>query len=628
MHNTPEGTPPANALLRDHAQGIVEYAAWRGVLNSSIDITLARPPYQSSWPLEPVPDNLIESYTEDRGGGSFSDAIVRSTVNDGDFARYQVDHKVDKWSPAGLGTTSLPTLLDIFRAWTEEFSGNATTEQLQALDEYISAAKGAKDIYGYQETPESEQLEAAELRLKAALTSDQWEDFRVRAKEFIRHQLFRAGGHQDRAATFNIAWGRRWICKRAHELGWRSELFGELDSRCGGHDRYDHSVERVGKKYQWLALQELMARMADNLAYLGDGWKRDGDEPFVYRSARQIGLRDIDPSLLTPKTYYDGWGEWGRTWWTPFSPQLRAVGPRERHTWLGSDSDIINDVSLIDLRNPKTGRRWLALWGFSSWRGSGVRDGRKEMQRDTWFRLNCIVVHRKDQASLVNSLRGRILTDPHSLPKIELHGDFYLGEYPWHPDVRDFDRWSSDDGWRALAVPSRATVASYTCEHGGYDYSIDRTVSIEMPAPWLAEAMGLRLMSGRSPTYVGSDGRDMFYDPSVLEAGPAAALVDRDAFLRMLDQEELSAIWVISGEKSVYGGRDASPSFGGRLLHTAIYHLNGESFTRHFHKDWENPSESQLKEFFGEEPIPRGIMTKTRSPTKPARRRSAKNNNR
>ncbi len=92
--------PPANALLRDHAQSIVEYAAWRGVLADSIDLTLARPPYPSPWPIEPVPDELIDSFTDDRGHGAFRDAIVGSTVSDmGDFATYVVDRKVNRWSP-------------------------------------------------------------------------------------------------------------------------------------------------------------------------------------------------------------------------------------------------------------------------------------------------------------------------------------------------------------------------------------------------------------------------------------------------------------------------------------------------------------------------------------------------
>ena len=615
--------PPADALLRDHAQAIVERAAWRGELNSSVDIALARPPYQSEWPIEPVPDELIESYTEDRGRGVFRDAIVSSTGEHGDFARYQIDHKLEMWSPARLGTTVLPTSPDIMQAWVDEFSVSATAVQQQALNSYLEAAKGAKDIHGYQTTPETERLAAAQLALKKALTTNQWEDFRVRAQGFIRHQLF--GTWRERGpAAFNVAWGRRWICKRAHELGWTSELFGEFDNS-RGYDRTDHRIERIGKKYQWLALRELIARMADNLAYLGNSWDRDRGSRPAYRSARQVRLRDIDPSLLTSETHFDGWGQWDRTWWVPFNPQLRPVAPFERRAWLENDLDIINDVSLIDLRSPKNGRRWLALWGFSNWRGYGLRDGRKGMQRDTWFRLNCIVVHRRDQAKMVQSLRRQTLIDPHSLPKIEFYsGDFYLGEYPWHPETCDVDDWNTDGGWRSFVAPCRPTVASYTCERGNYDYSIDRTVSVEIPAPWLADAMGLRLASGRSPIYSGPDGKEMFFDPSVLEAGPAAALFDRDAFLRMLDREGLSAVWVIAGEKAAFGGSDYQWSFGGRLLHTAIYHVEGDRFTRHFHTEWEHPSKDQLKEYFKGEPVPSGIVTKTQTPTKPVRRRTAK----
>ena len=607
--------PPANALLRDHAQGIVEYAAWRGVLNSSIDLALARPPYQSSWPIEPVPDELIKSYTEDHGRGVFPDAIAGSTVSDmGDFATYVVDRTVDRWSPAKLETKSLPTSFDIYEAWKQEFFANATADQRETFNAYVVAAEGAKDVYGYQSTPETERLVAAEVALQQTMTSDRWEDFRVRAKNFIRHKLFE-DRLQDRAAHFDVHWGRRWICKRAHELGWTSERFGNFDNCTRGYDRSNHRVERIGKKYQWLALYELIARMADNLAFLGSPWRDDDNEPPVYRGTGGVGLRDIDPSLLTTQTQYDGWGEWGRRWWVPVDPQFRAVGPQERFAWLESDGDIINESALIDLRDPKTGRRWLALSGFSKWTGSGIRGGKKELQRDTWFRLTCIVVHRKDQTKMVESLQGKILTHPDSFPEIELDsGCFYLGEYPWHPEIREFDRWSSHDDWQAFAVPIRPTVASYVCGSGGYDCSIDGTIRVEMPAPWLSKEMGLRLSSGRSLIFVNSDGRDTFYDPSVVESGPAAALVDCDDFAKVLNQKDLSAIWVIAGEKNAYSKSAGDMGFGGSLRHTAIYRLDGDDFTRNLYTDRIHPTASQVEEFFGDDPVPSGIVTRTTDP--------------
>ena len=612
--------PPANALLRDHARGIVEYAEWFGALDSSIDLELARPPYQSPWPIEPVTDELIKSYTEDRGRGIFRDAIVGSTVNDGDFARYVVDHKVDRWSPAKIGTWPLPTLIDICKTWMQEFFSSATGDQLKAFIEFVSATIGIKDVHGHQSTPETERLDAAEVALRETMTLDQWEDFRVRARDFIRGALSTEHS-RDQPAHFDVLWGRRWICKRAHELGWTSERFGNFDAYYHSHDRHNHRVERIGKKYQWLALYELVARMADNLAFLGSPVQEDA-EPHQEQIAREVGLRDIDPSLLTTETHYDGWGEWGRTWWVPVDPKFRSISPHERMAWLESESDIINESALIDLHNPKTGRKWLALWGSSNWKGYGVLGDKNELQREAWFRLTCIVVHSKDQAKMIKSLRNKVLTDPSSFPQIALNSwNSYLGEYHWHSEIGEFEDWISRQGRRAFTVPIRPTVASYICEKGDYDYSIDKTISVNMPAPWLCREMGCRLSSGRSLVFLNSEGRDIFYDPSVVEPGPAAALVDRDAFLQMLDVQNLSAIWIIAGEKSAYGGPEVGSGFGGRLQHTAIYSLDGDCFRRHLHKGRVHPTSNQLEEFFGDDPVPSGIVTRELS-RKPGRQRS------
>ena len=607
-----DGRPPQNALLRDHARSLLEYAARRGVLDKSIDLDLVRPPYRSPWPIEQVPNRLIETFTQKLGQDQYHDDIAGSAVYDGDFARYIVDNIIDKWSPSQLGTISLPTALDTCMQWLTEFSASASAAQMELFSAYTSAAKHSISAHHHQSSLEVDQMKNAELALQRSMTEGQWEDFRVRARERFLHPRH-ATWYPDHAAHFNAGWARRWICKRAHEIGWTSERFGHFEARHPGHDRYDHRVERIGKKYQWLALHELVARMADNLAFLGGHWEDDQGVPPMYEGARQVGLRDIDPSLLITETHYDGWAQWGRKWWVPFNPELRAVGPHERLVWLDSDIDVINSCALIDLLDPATDRRWLALESFSKWTGSGVRDGHKEMQRDTWFRLRCIVVQSASRDEVISSLQEKIILDGHSLPKIELPFDFYLGEFPWHPDMDNLDQQGPFLEWRPPPVPVLATVASYSCERSGYDYSIDHTIRVEIPAPWLANSLELLMESGRSPIFVNPDGRRVFFDPSVFEAGPSAALIDRDAFLQMLDQQDLSAIWVIGGEKSAYGGRRGNFGFGGRLSHTAIYYLQDGEFVRHVHNEWAHPERDQLREFFGTSDIPPGIVTKATS---------------
>lgn len=590
-------SPPIDILLRDHAQHIIKYAEWKGILDASIKLEKTKPPFKSPWPIEFVPDDLIESYVEDRGRGKFHDDIVGSTVYDGDFARYKIDYKVDDWSPSLYGTARLPTDCDVFTAWEAKFLADANTEALEIYVNYLEVASKITEVPTYVENAKTKRLNLIESQLKAIMSKNQWEAFRVEAKSYIRFQKFNKR-RRISIATFNTAWARRWVCKRAHDLGWSSEKFGNFDRQHGSHDRNDHEIERIGKKYQWIAFRELLARMADNLAYIT---RSPDPEASICSNARQIGMTDIDPSLLTLETHYDGWKEWERTWWSPADVCLTPMEARERLAWLESDKDILNDQLLFDLENPKTNQRWLALSGFSRWTAYGIDKLEKEYQRETWFRVNCFVVHRRDEKSVIRYMKKKIFTNNDNLPKIDLYGEFYLGEYAWHPDLNEYDDWVSPNNYRiSFPAPVRATVASYTCERAGYDYSINDTVSFNIPAPWLAKAMNLKMKSGMNPIYVDNAEKVIFYDPSISEPGHSVALVDYDSFISMIKRENLAAIWVIAGEKSVYGGRNPGSGFGGRFLHTAIYHLTDTGFKRYFSSDLNSPSEDQLAEFLGE----------------------------
>ena len=64
-------------------------------------------------------------------------------------------------------------------------------------------------------------------------------------------------------AQFSRKWAQRWVCKRAYEFGWTEERFSRFDGSHqvrDGRYRGKQEIERIGKKYQWLAFHELLAR--------------------------------------------------------------------------------------------------------------------------------------------------------------------------------------------------------------------------------------------------------------------------------------------------------------------------------------------------------------------------------
>lgn len=618
------GSPPPHALMREAAHGILAYAATRGVGVGPERMAVASPPYRSAWPIEYVTDETVESYKQDYGKGDrYTDQIVSSTVSDGDFARYVLDHRIDDFSPALIGTSPLPSDKDLYDRWHDRFLSSANAKQRRAFDDIMAKAKTVAGGPRYERTPERAAFNLAETAFKALLTDDEWEEFRVTASAHAYWGQFSDRQRPNDRAKFDTGWGRRWICKRAHDLGWTPELFAHFD-RSTGYDRHDHRTERIGKKYQWIALNELAARLSDNLAYIGGYGDFEDDEDRGYGTARQIGLRDLDPSLLVTETHGDGWKEFPRTWWTPVEVRLRAVEPSQRRAWLDSDADIINEAGLIDVTDPQSKRRWLVLDNFSSWHQHGLDAERKEMQRDTWFRLTCVVVREADAVALWNDLSDTMLTSSDELPELKMHGEQFLGEYPWHPSFAEFGQWTQPGGWRSRAVPVRATVAEYYCERGGYDYSIEKSVSVHLPAPWLVDALGLRLANGRKLNFVDSKERIQFFDPSVVQSGPRAGLVDRDAFLAALKREGLSAVWVIAGEKGAYGGNDARQGFGGSVLHTGIYRLIDGQWERRMYFEREDPDAKQLKGFFYPEAVPAGLTVRIDTPKHGLNRRKGR----
>src|SRR5262249_47340249 len=197
--------------------------------------------------------------------------------------------------------------------------------------------------------------------------------------------------------SFHTGKARRWICKRAHDFGWTPGRFGEFDRyRRHGSDRYDHRVERVGKKYQWLAFHELLARLGDNVGFIG--WSRDRGIS-AFQGPWQVRRRDIDPSLFVSRPLEEK-RQSDRTWWMPCQVTMKPMSPHARLVWLEGPEDFINGRSLIEVTDPRANRSWLVLDENEGWIQWGMREGERTIDRRTWFDITCVLVRAKERDKL------------------------------------------------------------------------------------------------------------------------------------------------------------------------------------------------------------------------------------
>lgn len=82
-----------------------------------------------------------------------------------------------------------------------------------------------------------------------------------------------------------------------HTLGYEEELFGEYDRKCGSYGRNNTiKIERIGKKYQWITMYNVLARVSDNYERI-DRYAYDGPEVLSFSGAWEPYVRDFDPTL-------------------------------------------------------------------------------------------------------------------------------------------------------------------------------------------------------------------------------------------------------------------------------------------------------------------------------------------
>lgn len=587
-------TPPLHLLARDYALGTLLYAQAAGQLPPEVDIGAGKAKFTSAWPLESVTDEDLKEYHKK----GYGDSIFSSTDEHGDFGNYTLRawlHDIVSLPRALAGQTTQ----QLYERWATDFEGKATVAKLQAYTDLLRAS------LNYRQRPDRswlsnkgkeesarlwEALAEANKAFKDQLSPEMLAEYSGFAEQYLL-EATRMNDDDRRPPELDHATVRRWICARAHKMGWTEELFEKFDE--GPHifrERMgNHRVERIGKKYQHIALAEVTARLTDNLAvcsYHDDGRLR----AFEYGPSGRDMKKDIDPSLLVRGTQESGWSSTPVTWWTPSSPRLPAGDTALLLVWVPMESNLCNGPDEIEVVSPDS-RRWLVVHGFRRWKVPGQS---RRNHTVAWSQITCLVTRLGDGRGLAKDLlseqRGNSsrLSDGGRL-------ETFLGEHGWR-DAKNMEL--SKNASIGIATPYAGIVDSLTAEGNTEDNSAEESFTLHVPSAAAMKLLDLHLRSGKQPEYVDAAGVLRWQDPSLHTRGAGAGVVSRDYFLQRLAQAGLEPVWVLAGEKNVYAGQDlgGGNGFGGCLSHTTVFTIDGGSLKPVGQKiDLLQPSKEQLK---------------------------------
>ena len=579
--------PPVHILLRDYARGIVEFALHRGI-ELDIDVEKIRPPYKSDWPSFEIPaEEELKKYGEWKEGMPDEERarlhLYISVMGFGDFARYIIGTNSGnfEWSSRRLNEPRKPSQKEMY----ETFVQSLTDKQKQAWDQYHTIRM---NVDFHRRVDRSRRLEVfehefSEKELEGVITSSEQTLRKRLGKKKLR--IFEDyviphlnDPHKDEY-RFDLSIAQRWIFQRVLDLGWNVERFGQFDTNIQRYSRYGREAnkpERIGKKYQWLAYHEFLARISDNFEFRQDRWS---DRPGKYEGPWQMWIRDIDPSCLLRKTERERWQPHTNTWWFPVPYDAWDSEPDDL-VWLKKSDDLPKIEQLIEITNTDSSK-WWTLEAFYRWeQPTRPEEELSEIpRRDIWYMLKSYIVNKSDIDELFEWAKkqnfiGRWMPESHGLYRV------FLGEFFWAPAFEYHNTpYYNHDGWtrgRDSRIPKEVLVSTdqYIQEYSGYDCSIEETVQIHLPAKWLTDHMDLR-WNGLEGHFFDDKRNLIAFDPSARVSGPGALLINRDAFAKFLNENGYDILWIVLGEKNIVGGRMSPDDCKGRLELSGAYRIRG-----------------------------------------------------
>lgn len=372
--------------------------------------------------------------------------------------------------------------------------------------------------------------------------------------DFARYTVESAlRGYED----INPSQAQRWIFKHILNMGYTTERFAGFDgymlAEYGPGRSKPAWAERIGKKYQWIALYRLMARVADNCERDTHKWVPSVPE------LQALGQRKIDPTILIKEDQRSD----AVTWWTPVDYDFRSVETLSDDDWL-DEKDFPDSAEMLQIKGPADGGDWIVLQAYLHWRSKNEDSDERYPYRMIWMQLRSYLVKRVDRHKCWNWLGDQDFMGRWMPEGLDMHEGF-LGEYPWGvPFFHSFERFALDqlyDDRTDSRMPCKMLPTAHSLSSGSeYDAYQEDNIVVMVPAWEFFTHSSLRWNTRGG--YLADSGKLCFNYPAASQPGPAALLAEREQLLSFLEEENLVLAWTVLAEKQCIHGFGSSHELG------------------------------------------------------------------
>lgn len=410
-----------------------------------------------------------------------------------------------------------------------------------------------------------------------------------------------------------------------NDLGYTNEL--DKGNNHWGYDRSEtKKVERIGKKYQWIAMHNILARVSDQCDI-----DTDYSETPKFEGPWEPFVRDFDPTLNFKLTKSDE---------IPIFDEISELkkATRNEHLkvdvsnidsvseWLDSDGIFFAEMPKALILSDSNGTQWIRLSNY-------ICSGREQLKAErllTWSWLYAYFVTEEQFEQFQVAATDRV--DFSSSKGIGLDPQSYSvfnREYPWSPSCDLLNKSSSVESGVVLNMPEEKEVEQEVLNvefleqylksldadsnqvfsdqelnqhlfkkeivrkpvlkqigeiihasmnlvwESEYDASKDNTLSMNVPCPMLIEQLHLH-QADIDGLYYDSNEKIAAFDLNISQK-ESGVVLRKDLLDAFLKKNNLNLIWFVRASKELHSGEDLGIlRYGDR---SGAYFYNGTEIT-------------------------------------------------
>lgn len=332
-------------------------------------------------------------------------------------------------------------------------------------------------------------------------------------------------------------WGIEMIFE---EFGYDPKTFAFFDIH---HERYDRSrndVERIGKKYQWLAMYRILARLTD--AY------PDIDYENSFYTPTQ-SARNIDPTYRIETGLTDD----RRSKYSV--PSFDVMKPHNVRKWL-REWRLMPEIEKYLLTIDKNGMEWVNLFSYNTIKSPKETFDENALIRDIWTFIQAFVVKKEHLKTVCKQieyvgLEGRSFRENSDIDGIYAREFYWSDTYCERVKEEYYGFAPFSIGHREFSEIEIAPAYLLYNHSSSEDSSMEESVNILMPNEWLYK--GMELEYGKSNgVWVDKNGEIVVVDNAEYGKGHSALLIRKDRLIEFLKKESFVLFWPVLTERQAH----------------------------------------------------------------------------